>query len=252
MVTLLALVCAGALSATVMDTLSAAGFRDQVSESWDTSQVLANTFDRGDLQLIVTVTADAGAQSGDARAVGTDLVRELTSYDFVAGVQSAWTSPGAAAKTLVSTDGRTGLILAGINGGENGAQKNTRELLPLFHDRAGVTVKAGGEAATFIEGNDQGRRDLLTMEAIALPVCFLVLIWIFGGLLAAAIPLAIGVIAIVGSMGVMRILAEVTDVSMFALNLILAMGLALAVDYSLLIVSRFRDELAADAITEKR
>ncbi len=176
--------------------------------------------------------------------VGTELVRQLDGYGFVAGVQSAWTAPPSMAKTLISKDGRTGLIIAGINGGENGAQKNTRELLPLLHDRDGVTVKAGGEAATFIEGNDQGKRDLLTMEAIAMPVCLVVLVWIFGGLLAAAIPLATAVIAMVGSMAMMRILSELTDVSMFALNLILAMGLALAIDYSLLIVSRFRDELA--------
>ena len=244
LVTLLLLIGAGLLSATVMDTLSAAGFRDEASESWDVSQVLTQDFDRGDLQLIITVRADAGAQSDAARNVGTDLVRQLDSHDFVAGVQSAWTAPPSVARTLISKDGKTGLIIAGINGGENGAQKNTRELLPLLHNRDGVTVRAGGEAATFIEGNDQGRRDLLTMEAISLPISFVVLVWIFGGVLAAAIPLAIGVIAIVGSMAVMRLLAEVTDVSMFALNLILAMGLALAIDYSLLIVSRFRDELA--------
>ena len=63
------------------------------------------------------------------------------------------------AKPLISEDGKTGLIIAGINGGESGAQKNTRELLPLLHDHDGVTVRAGGEAATFIEGTDQAKRD---------------------------------------------------------------------------------------------
>src|ERR1700754_2583850 len=91
--TLMLLVGAGLLSATVMDTLSAAGFRDEVSESWDTSQVLTKNFERGDLQLIVTVSSDAGAQSDAARMVGTDLVHQLDGYGFVAGVQSAWTAP---------------------------------------------------------------------------------------------------------------------------------------------------------------
>jgi RND superfamily putative drug exporter len=244
LVTLMFLVSAGILSASVMDTLSAAGFRDEVSESWEVSQVLANTFDAGDLPMVVTVTSDAGAQSAGARTVGTDLVHQLDGYGFVAGVQSAWTAPPSVARTLVSDDGKTGLIVAGIKGGESGAQKNARELLPLIHDRDGVTVKAGGSAVSYIENTDQAKRDMLIMEAIALPVSFVVLVWIFGGLLAAAIPLAVGVISIVGSMALMRIVAEMTDISIFALNLILAMGLALAFDYSLLIVSRFRDELA--------
>ena len=86
----------------------------------------------------------------------------------------------------------------------------------------------------------QTRKDLKVMETIAVPVSFLVLVWVFGGFLAAAIPLAVGNIAIFGSMAVLRALACVTDVTIFALNLLLAMGLALAIDYTLLILSRFR------------
>ena len=107
-----------------------------------------------------------------------------------------------------------------------------------------VTVKVGGEAMSYVQIVDQTKKDLQVMEVIALPVSFVVLVWVFGGLLAAALPLAVGVFAIVGSMAVMRLLTAVTEVSVFALNLILAMGLALAIDYTLLIVSRFRDEVA--------
>ena len=99
-------------------------------------------------------------------------------------------------------------------------------------------MKAGGEVVTYIEANDQSKQDLLTMEAIAVPLSFVVLVWVFGGLLAAAVPLAVGGFAIVGSMAVMRGLASFTEVSIFALNLIMALGLALAIDYTLLIVSR--------------
>ena len=73
------------------------------------------------------------------------------------------------------------------------------------------------------------------------------LIWVFGGLLAAALPMAVGALAIVGSMAVLRLITFTTDVSIFALNLSTAMGLALAIDYTLLIVSRYRDELAEGA-----
>jgi RND superfamily putative drug exporter len=98
-----------------------------------------------------------------------------------------------------------------------------------------------------VQINSQSERDLLLMESTALPLSFLVLVWVFGGLLAAALPVAIGIGAITGAVAVIRLITYVTDVSIFALNLIIAMGLALAIDYTLLIVSRFRDELAGGA-----
>ena len=100
---------------------------------------------------------------------------------------------------------------------------------------------------TYVQVNGQSEKDLLLMESIAIPLSFVVLVWVFGGLLAAALPLAVGGFAILGSMAVLRAITFVTDVSIFALNLTVAMGLALAIDYTLLIVSRFRDELADGA-----
>ena len=85
------------------------------------------------------------------------------------------------------------------------------------------------------------------MESIAIPLSFLVLVWVFGGVVAAALPLVVGGLAIFGSMAVLRAITYATDVSIFTLNLSVAMGLALAIDYTLLILSRFRDELATGA-----
>jgi RND superfamily putative drug exporter len=99
--------------------------------------------------------------------------------------------------------------------------------------------------------NQQNQRDLLLMEAIAIPLSFLVLVWVFGGLLAAALPMALGGLAIVGSMAVLRLVTFTTDVSFFALNLSTALGLALAIDYTLLIISRYRDELADGATRDE-
>ncbi len=82
------------------------------------------------------------------------------------------------------------------------------------------------------------------MELIAIPLSFVALVWVFGGMLAAALPMAVGVFAILGSLAVLRAVTFFTDVSLFAMNLTAAMGLALAVDYTLLIVSRYRDEIA--------
>ena len=99
-------------------------------------------------------------------------------------------------------------------------------------------------ATVYAQINHQNERDLLLMESIAIPLSLIVLVWVFGGLLAAALPMAVGLLAIAGSMAVLRAITFITDVSIFALNLSTALGLALAIDYTLLIVSRYRDELA--------
>ncbi|CDO32462.1 MMPL family transporter [Mycolicibacterium porcinum] len=242
----LVMVAAGVFGIPVAKSLSAGGFQDPTSESAQATRLLSDKFARGDMQLVISLTDDnAGADSPAARAVGTDIAAKLKASPYVTEVSSTWTVPAPAAATLVSKDGKTGLILAGITGGESGAQKHAKELTDqLVHDRDGVTVRAGGEAMIYVQINGQSERDLLMMESIAIPLSFLVLVWVFGGLLAAALPLAVGGFAILGSLAVLRGFTMVTDVSIFALNLTVAMGLALAIDYTLLIVSRYRDELA--------
>jgi len=230
----------------VAKSLSAGGFSDPTSESASAARLLAAKFGQGDQQLLITVTAPDSAASPRARAVATDIVDALTASPYVVGVNSAWTSPPAAAKELFTTDGRTGLIVAVIAGGENEAQKYARALVDdVAHDRDGITVRAGGVPMLFANITTQTERDRLVMESIAIPLSFLVLVWVFGGLLAAFLPIVVGVMAICGSMTVLRMITFTTDVSIFALNLIIAMGLALAIDYTLLIVSRYRDELSA-------
>jgi putative drug exporter of the RND superfamily len=241
----LVMVVAGVFGIPVAKSLSAGGFQDPTSESAQATRLLVDKFGRGDMELVIAVTSDAGAQGGAAREVGTDIVNQLKASPYVVEVTSAWTAPPSAVPALISRDGMTGLIVAGITGGESGAQKHAKTLTDqLVHDRHGVTVRAGGEAMTYVQVNGQSEKDLLMMESIAIPLSFLVLVWVFGGLLAAALPLAVGGFAILGSMAVLRAVSLVTDVSIFALNLTVAMGLALAIDYTLLIVSRFRDELA--------
>jgi RND superfamily putative drug exporter len=99
----------------------------------------------------------------------------------------------------------------------------------------------------YVQINAQTKRDLVVMESIAIPLSFLVLVWVFGGLLAAALPVAVGLLAIAGTTAVLRAVALTTEVSIFALNLTVALGLALALDYTLLIISRFREERADGA-----
>ncbi|MFZ0833645.1 MAG: MMPL family transporter, partial [Mycobacterium sp.] len=245
---LLVMVATAVFGIPVTKSLSAGGFQDPTSESARASAMLADTFGQGDMELVISVTSDAGAPSAQATEAGTGIVRQLQDSPNVAQVSSAWTSSPSAAPALVSKDGKTGLIVAGISGTESQAQQRAKALTAqVVHDRDGVTVKAGGEAMIYVQINGQSEKDLLLMESIAIPLSFVVLVWVFGGLLAAALPLAVGGFAILGSMAVLHAITFATDVSIFALNLTVAMGLALAIDYTLLIISRYRDEIADGA-----
>jgi RND superfamily putative drug exporter len=207
--------------------------------------LLTDKFGQSDQQMLIVVTAPAGARSPQARQIATDIVDQLKGSSSVFNVSSAWTSPPQAATELVSKDGKSGLIVANLKGGENNAQKYAKTLAAqVVHDRDGVTVRAGGIAMIYDQINQQNERDLLLMESLAIPLSFAVLVWVFGGLLAAALPLMLGGLAIVGSMSVLRLISFATDVSAYSLNLTTALGLALAIDYTLLIISRYRDELA--------
>jgi RND superfamily putative drug exporter len=247
---LLMVVCA-VLGIPVAKHLSAGGFQDPGSESARAAQVLSEKFGLSDQQLLITVHDPSGATGGPATAAGTDIVARLDASPNVLSVTSPWTSPPAAAAELLSTDGKTGLIVATMAGGENKAQEYASELAePVVGERDGMTIRAGGSAIIIKQINQVTMNDLLRMEAIAVPLSFLVLVWVFGGAIASMLPLVVGLMAVLGAMSVLRVLTGFTEVSIFALNITTALGLALAIDYTLLIVSRYRDEVESGATRE--
>ena len=244
----LVMVVCGIFGLPVTKALSVGGFTDPASESVRAADILEHKFNQSSMQLMITVTAPGGVHNPDATKAAADIMAVLKSSPDVIGVTSLWTAPPAAAPALTSTDGMTGVILAGLRGTDADYAKSARAIVDHFPREGGdVAVRTGG-ALTYSEAQEQTERDLVLMESIAIPVSFLALVWVFGGVLAAALPLTIGIFAILGSLAVLRFVTLFTDVSVFALNLTVAMGLALAVDYSLLIVSRYRDEVADGAM----
>ncbi len=230
----------------VANHLSPSGFQDPGSESASAARLLTEHFGRGDVEMVIVVSSPDGVDSPAVITVARDIVTALDENPHVAEISSAWSSP--VAPDLISTDRTAGLIVAGITGTEAQQQTYAEDISEqVSGERDGVTVRTGGTAMVNVQITEQSQRDLLLMESLAIPLSFLVLVWVFGGLLAAALPVAIGAMAVIGALAVLRVVTFATDVSIFALNLAAAMGLALAIDYTLLIISRYRDELFGGA-----
>jgi RND superfamily putative drug exporter len=248
---MLVAVAAGIFAVPVAHSLCACGMEDPSSESSRATAMLANDFHQSAQQMVIAVSSAQGYRSDAARRVGEQISDTLTRSPHVTSVTSAWTAPPARLAGLVSQDGQSALIVADISGNESEAQGYAKTLSDsVVHDRDDVTVRAGGTAMVNAGITEQSQRDLFRMESLAIPLSFLVLVWVFGGLLAAAVPVAVGVLAIVGALAVLRIVTMFTDVSIFALNLTAALGLALAIDYTLLMVNRYRDEIDGGATRE--
>jgi putative drug exporter of the RND superfamily len=224
--------------------LSSGGFADPSSDSSQVADVLQHRFDAGDANLILEVTAPDGARSPAAEAEGQRLVAAVSNAPNTSQVASYWTAARGQAGQLISTDGRSALVVARVAGDDSTAPKRVADISdPLVGTHDGVSVLGGGAGNAFAQVNDQTKKDLATAEMIAVPLTVLALIWVFGSLIASLLPVVVGLMSIVGTMAVLRGLAALTDVSIYALNMTTAMGLALAIDYSLFIVSRYREEI---------
>ncbi len=243
--TLLFFVLAAVVGGGVVSKLVAGGFDDTSSPSARAARLLRDRFGQADANVVLVVTAEHGTVRSprvedSGRAVATLLGRQrgVDARQIV----SFWSLGNAA--PLASKNGKQALILAVIPGSDNAVDKVIARVAPILRGEHGaVSVGIGGQAEVFREINVQVQNDLSRAELIALPITLLLLILLFGSLVAAGLPLAIGGLAIVGTFLVLLGVASVTHVSIFALNLTTAMGLGLSIDYSLFIVSRYREEL---------
>ena len=234
--------------ASAASHLASGGFYDTKAESWQARTTLDKTFHAGDPNLVLEVSSSAGATSAQARAAGLRLAQTLAHKQYVTQVVSYWTAPPTEARGLISKDGKSGLVVARVVGDDNSAPKRAAAIYgPLVGTHGGVTVRAGGIIATIHTVNDLVKSDLARSEAIAIPLTVIALIWVFGSFVAALLPLVVGLSSIIGTMAILRGLAKLTDVSIYALNMTTAMGLALAIDYSLFVVSRYREEVRGGA-----
>lgn len=246
-VLLLALAAFIGIGVPGISKLLPSGYQDPNSESFKATATLAGKFGQGDLDLTLLVRSSSDKVTSDsARLVGLRLIDQLSTFPHVASVQSPWNTTGPASASMVSKDGRTALVVVGISGGEVHAPEYAQHIADTVSgNHHNLTVTAGGEAIAYSQMTHQAEIDLLVAESIAIPITFVVLVWVFGGVIAALLPLLVGGFAIAGTTAILRIFSFFTDVSVFALNLTTALGFALAIDYTLLIITRYREEAAA-------
>jgi RND superfamily putative drug exporter len=235
---------AGVFGSGVVDKLRSGGFDDPAASSTKAQQALGDVFHTGEPNLVLLVTADHGTvDQASAASGGLELTRRLAAERDVNEVQSYWTTK---APPLRSADGRQALVLARISGDDDAIQQRAEQLAGAFdRDDGALRVQVGGQARVFSQVSDQVERDLTRAESIAVPITLVLLVVVFSSAVAGALPLAVGGLAIVGTLLVLRLLAAVTDVSIYALNLTTALGLGLAIDYSMFMISRYREELRA-------
>lgn len=242
--TFLALVGGGLLGVSAFEKLQTGGFEDPAAESSRAKELIEANFG-GQTDLILLVEADGGDVDAPAVvAAGRELTESLSDEPELSNVVSYWTT---GAPTLKATDGSSALVMA-----HGGDEELVADLARRYAgEQDAVTVTIGGSASAGADIGEQVGRSLAIAEAIAVPLIMLLLVFAFRSLVAALLPLAIGGVAILGTFAELSVLGDVTDVSIYAVNLTTALGLGLAIDYALLMVSRFREELGNGADRER-
>jgi uncharacterized membrane protein YdfJ with MMPL/SSD domain len=231
-------IAAGALGAGVADRLDPYGADDPATESVKAADTLEEDGYRETGVVVLLDDVDVKSAAGRARIEAlTDRIR---SDQDVAAVSSFYTT---GSRDFVSRDGTSTYLAVQLSPTEDDEIQDAGERISAaLEDEHGVTV--GGGAVAQQQANEQVEKDLRTAELYAFPILFLLSLLFFRSLVAAALPLLVGGLTIVGTMLMLSVASELGSISIFALNLVIGLGLGLAIDYSLFIVSRYREEIA--------
>ncbi len=232
---------AAAYGIGVFGNLSNGGFDDPATDSAKELVLEQATFPGRETDLVVVYSSPTLRVQDPAfqRAV-TDTLTALPRTD-VAGTVTYYDtrSPG-----LVSSDGHATRVIVTLAGTSQDAKSDNWDAVKGDLDAPGLSTSVGGRWAVFGDVNEQVSKDIARAESISLPIVFLLSLLIFGSLVSALMPTLVGGIAVMGAFAVVRLITGVTDVSIFSINVITLLGMGLAIDYALFVVSRFREELA--------
>lgn len=237
------LVLAGAVWGTgVFGTVTGeAGFDDPASESVRATEVVEEAVGRTAVDVIALYdSAELTVDDGAYEAAVAEVTGELEASGAVVSVRSYYST---GAEAFVSAD-RSGSYLAiQLDGADAAARADAYDVVEPLLDAPELSLRLGGQVPMGQEINGQIQGDIARAELTAMPILLLLMLLVFRSVVAALLPLAVGALCIMGSFAALRVMTMGTDVSVFAINLVTMLGLGLAIDYALFIVSRFREEL---------
>lgn len=236
---------AGGVGSMVFSRLDSGGYSNPKSDSYQVYNYLHKTLKIADPNVVVVV--DSGTlpiTDPTIVAKAQALEAEMAKVAGVTKIISYWNSGGQ--KALAATDGKAAYIL--VYGGGEAFTPKSQNMGDYFqknfegkHD--GLTLYSGGVGVVGNAINKKISKDLSIAEAVSIPLTFILLVFVFGAMVASAMPLIVGVSAILGAFFILFLISLFTSVSIYSLNLTTGMGLGLGIDYALLIVNRFREEL---------
>src|SRR4051812_22514908 len=238
-------VAAGAYGFGVFDHLSQGGFDDKSSESARELQVEQDTFGNQNVDVVAIYTSkDLVAADPEFRADVEQIVDGLAP-GTTSAVVPYYAAPADAG--LVSKDGHSVQVLISLAGSsQDDYLSHYDELSPTLDapESTGLQTDKAGAFAVFSDVNELTSKDLARAESISMPIVILLALLIFGSLVAASMPALVGLLAMVGALALVRMISTFTEVSVFSVNVISLLGIGLAIDYALFMISRFREELA--------
>jgi RND superfamily putative drug exporter len=252
-VVLLFILAAGALAGGLQQRVTAGGFEEEGSEAHSAATVLERTFGQAEPNLTLVISDERGVNQPQVAAAAERLRQRLASEAGVTNVGSYWSLGNAPA--LRAEDGRSALMVGYIGGDFDQKIDRAEQLRPRYTGTVdGLNVTMGGTALMWQENVTQSQEDVAKADGLVFPLTFLVLALIFGSLVAALLPLAVAIATMLVGMALMWGLTFATTTSNSVVNIATFLSLGLAIDYSLLIVYRYKEELRRglaipDAIT---
>ena len=222
------------------------GYDNPSSQSTQARQLLDTKLGGSFADVIIFMHSQTlHATDPDYQRAAEALLTPLHNYPAVTSLISYYSTKNP---VFISRDGHETFALMQLTSQDLATkQMEYQRLLPLLSSPSPLLqVSMGGNVPVNLAVNQQVNDDLARAEMFTLPVLALLLLLVFGGAIAAALPLITGGAAILGAFTLLRLLTKVTDVSVYAVNVVTMLGLGLAIDYALLIVTRFREELAPD------
>jgi RND superfamily putative drug exporter len=248
---IVATIAAGVIGSLVFARLEGGGYSDPNSDSYKAANYLTDTFKVKDPAIIFIIDAGKSVADPVVAAEVAPIEAELRNRPGVETTLSYWSAGGA--KQLVSSDGNAAyLFIYGTEADLTSLDKLASELQKKYDGEVGnLRIYVGGFSTFNNAINERISSDLKFAEAISIPLTFLFLLFVFGGLIASAMPVVVAISAILGAFVILYLISLATGVSIFALNLVTGLGMGLGIDYSLLMVNRFREELKSGKSVEE-